>query len=200
MDSLAMALRRFLLRDLVYVVGGSIVLLAIARQQSWLARDSLALLPTWIVWVGVGLAYVVGHVSQDVFCVLRIVRTAPHPRPNVWLRLIIRGLERRPWQRIALSVNHLYARERRLLEAPGSDDVRDSYERLVGLMMMGTSVGPSCLVAAACLGYRWYRAGCSNVDGWLAGVAMAVGWILVLLSRAKAAQMARFLVEQRIGR
>lgn len=143
MNALVKALQKFLSRDLTYLAGGGIVLLAFLHIY-----DQVALLPRSgvLLLFPVAFAYVIGYAIQEVFTLLGLVRTKAEPVPNAYAKWLFRRFERKPdWEPTPRSE---YKQAKRWLYQKATPDrLRSDHERLEVLKQVGTTLGPCLLVA-----------------------------------------------------
>ena len=94
MSELIKALGRFVARDLIYVIGGTTVILSFLYLFNCLSSDEL---PLAYSLFGAGLAYVVGYAIQDLCCLVGLVTMADYFEPNCFVKRLYRRFTREDW-------------------------------------------------------------------------------------------------------
>ncbi len=183
MDELGRFLKRFVYRDIAYIVGGASVLLSLLRLVDRVPTADPGL-PT--LFFSSGVAYVVGYVVQDTCSILGIVTTRSHFRPGWLLQRIYALFEDRPWRDIpAPTPNH----QSELLDKPMSDRADVEHERIASLRQVGTTIGPCWLLSAGLLFTTYWRRSGDALDLALAVSATIAGLLLIVLSWLKGMQL-----------
>jgi hypothetical protein len=78
MGELPKIISEFIVRDLNYIIGGSIVILSfLYRFGNFPDKDT----PTVFYLFGAGIAYIIGYTLQDLFSIVRLVTTADVLKP-----------------------------------------------------------------------------------------------------------------------
>lgn len=186
MSGLPKNLREFIVRDIVYIVGGGMVLVSLLYRFDRLPDEEM---PLVCYLIGGGVAYVVGNALQDVFSVFRFVTTAPVLRMGRFWKWIYRRFTNDQWTDIGdfdpARVERAVRRLRR--EDPS---YAAGYERVISGLILAATMAPCTLVSGVLVGCRWleYR---SAFDLHLSVMALALDAGLVVLNRLRAAQMAR---------
>lgn len=164
-NELIKALGRFLTRDIVFILGGTSIILtflytiqsdtpppfyrsflsAIHEANDW-TRIGI------ILWI-VGIAWALGFATQEFFGLLHI--SSPHfprtyGRPERFL------FERLTYIKWRDEIPQPLPASRMQILGHVSDNQLDDLERIVTLKMVGTTIGPSGLVCAATLALRWW--------------------------------------------
>ena len=191
MSELIKALGRFVARDLIYVIGGTTVILSFLYLFNCFSSDEL---PLAYSLFGAGLAYVVGYAIQDLCCLVGLVTMADYFEPNRFVKWLYRRFTREDWcsiERFDTYGAHLaiYTRETETADLA-------IFERVVSLRQVGATMGPCSLVSAVFLFVRVYsscQAYWRCFDFWLAGFAVVLGIGLVCLSWLKGVQQVKWL-------
>jgi len=185
MAELPKNLREFLARDLIYIVGGSSVIVSFLYRFDRIPDSST---PIAFYMLGAGLGYVVGYALQDLFSILRLVTTAQVTKPNRLLRWAYARFAGEPWEELPpLKSNEIGPGLRRFLN---DDFTRARYERSITHMMVGTTIGPCILLSSFLIFWRWL-VGRSQFDLVLSIVSLVLSVVLFLLSWIKAMQVTR---------
>jgi len=140
MNDLISALRQFITRDLMFVLGGSYVLIAlflhifgpVAPPQD----TSGAMFALWL-----GTAYVVGFAVQECLSLSRIITTQPVIQPGPIVSRAYSKLTKTDWESVT---KELERESHQLFEAKAGDREYENYQRILSLKQIGTAVG-SCL-------------------------------------------------------
>lgn len=184
MNELVNALRRFITRDLTFLIGGGSTL-----GSFLLVFDRLPAVDDHVVvylLLG-GIAYVLGYVLQDSFGVLRLIPTTTPREPIRYQRLLYRLYVREEWQPIPAVVNFEQVEENL------SVDQAAWLERLTSLQQLGTCVGPCWLAAGGILATTWWGNSPELFKIALPVASLVMGLILVHLAWIKACQQAQYL-------
>ena len=196
MAELVKAVKQFIYRDILFILGGASVIL------SWLYLFDSPLLPRgWkfdanipvpFYLIGAGFAYVLGYVVQDFFSIFRITTTAHRFTPWCILQWIYQRFEHRPWRAIPEldPATALFT-----IDTRAGEHVVARHDRIVALMQIGTTVGPCWVVAGVPLIIRAYTFQWEAKVTALAAAVVLSGGILIILGWLKAAQRVRFLYE-----
>ncbi len=186
MDELVRSLRRFIARDVIFIVGGSAVILSFcyAFDRLWILD-----MPRPLYLVAAGFAYVLGYVVQDLFGLLRLVTTAHVFNPPGWVRRIYRLHTGREWVEIAPfdGEGALLAIERAAAKGEVPEATSNRLERLVALRQVGTTLGPCCLLSCGFLLFRAFKFQ-DPFDIGLGVAVLVLGAALVVLGWLKGAQ------------
>ena len=186
MNDLIKELRHFIVRDLVFMIGGGAVIssfLYVCPRFRPQPADH------FVVFLFLaGLSYVVGYAVQDGTNLLGITRIAPPRQLFCLVRACYERLTGIPWEDIGHEVDFGKA-ERCIL--PGTPDgIR--LERIISLKQVGTTVGPCSLLSAITILVGNTRFG-NYSDLLLSACATGLGLLLVLLGRIKAGEQAKLL-------
>lgn len=156
MDELAKAFKDFIARDLIFIIGGSSVVLAFLYLFDCFHPYDRFPVPYYLI--AAGIAYTIGYALQDFFCLTPLVKTTYlYPTPsNCFVQcLYSRFLRGKPWA------------DTQGLDLDRADDwikekphQRAEYERIITLMQVGTTMGPCSLVSGVLVLLKsfWSRA------------------------------------------
>lgn len=185
MDELFKALRRFITRELIYIIGGGSVvasfLYAFDRVPSPHDHVVLYLLIA-------GISYVVGYVLQDAFCLLPVLPTAAPHRLNCYQQTLYRWYTREQWQNIPDTTDFEQAEETL------KDERQIAWlERITSLQQVCTTVGSCWFVSGGFLSGRWWFMSRSGFDLTLTMAALSMAVVLAHLAWVKAGQQAQYL-------
>jgi len=160
MNELVKSLKNFIVRDIIYIIGGTSVMLSflyLFNKTSIITNPASKVTYLYIA----GLAYVIGYCMQEAFSFLHIVTTANYLQPWFLLRWLYRCLVREKWVDIFPDITKGPQRRQeacsRLREADvtinekASTDNSAFRERITALMMIGTTMGPCFLVSGTLL-------------------------------------------------
>lgn len=188
MDQLFAALRRFLTRDLVFVISGGAVVGAFLHLFDRLPTPADSLILYGLL---AGLSYFLAYALQDLLSLTPLMTTTAVTNPNRFVRWLYRRYEHRPWQPVLPGLDESYHRF-------PNDEQWAEFQRIVTLQLIGTAGGP-CLVGCGVLFLLRWRVHCIQFDLTLAVVSSLLGVALVCLSWLKAAQRAQFVVAHTRG-
>lgn len=185
MDELFKALRRFITRDLIYLIGGGSVVASFLymfdRVPSPHDHPILYLLIA-------GISYVVDYVMQDAFCLLPALPTTAPRRLKRYQRKFFEWYTREEWQDIPDIINLEQAEEELINEHQIA-----WLERITSLQQACTTVGPCWLVSGGLIGVRWWFKSATCFDLALALAARGMAVALAHLAWVKAGQQAQYL-------
>lgn len=187
MDELVRGLSRFLYRDVLYMIGGTAVILSFLYLFD---RVPSSTLPLAYYLFGGGIAYVVGYVAQEFFCLIGVCTTADYFQPYRPLRSLYHHFTREPWPMIE-RFNTIDAWIKISRDRTGTE----LFERILFHKQVGTTMGPCAVLSALFLFARRWNPGAlpSSFDTALAGAAFFLGVVLLLLGWLKGVQQIRWL-------
>ena len=185
METLIKAFERFLYRDLTFITGGAIELVAFVHL--YCCAPGLADLSGPLLFFWVAIAYVLGYVTQECFTLVGWVRTQSKEPPCDCVLWLFRCWERRSCDWTPSPSSDYDAAKLWLFGELAPERLRDEYERIESLKQLGTAIGP-CLVVAGSMFFLALvkRSGFSSIE-WdsresaTALVAFTVGLFLILL-------------------
>lgn len=169
MSKLTKSIRNFIVRDIVYILGGASVILGFLYVWGKIDVSKKAvninIIPESanIIFyvIGIGLAYAVGYCLQEIFSLLHIVKTADYFRPLFPLRWLYRCLIGERWQDVFPDIPKGRRRRwdvtKRLREAniiineKASQDDKTHREWIASFMTVCTTLGPCALVSGVLL-------------------------------------------------
>ena len=169
MSKLVKSIRNFIIRDIIYILGGASVILGFLYV--WGKIDvskksiNINIVPESanIIFyiIGIGLAYAVGYCLQEIFSLLHIVKTSDYFRPWFPLRWLYRCLAGERWQDIFPDIPK--GRRRRwdvtkrlrqaniIINEKASQDDKTHREWIASFIMVCTTLGPCALVSGVLL-------------------------------------------------
>lgn len=189
MNQLIKALKNFIIRDIIYIIGGASVILSFLYL---LGKTNIISDPTSkVAYLYIaGISYVVGYCVQDTASWLGIVTTASHFTPCRIQKWFYRRFTHSPWQGIPLTRNELNQAELIIQERACADN-KAGRERLISLLQVGTTIGPCGLVAGILLLIKTFidanRASAFNII--LAGSVLLTSALLIILAWIKTLQL-----------
>ena len=178
------SVREFLVRDLIYIIGGGCILVSFLYRFDRLPGERT---PVAFYLLGTGVAYVLGCAAQDLFSIARFVTTGPVVKPGRFIRYIYRRFTGEQWGELkGFEPSEVRQAIRSVLK---EDEARAAhYERAIGGMILATTMAPCTLI---CSGLVFWRAlaSCSGFDFALAGASLALSVGLFVLAWLKASQV-----------
>ena len=190
MGELPKNIREFIVRDLIYVVGGGVVLTSFLYRFDRLPDGDT---PVAFYLLGAGIAYVVCNVLQDVFSIFRLVTTAPVFKLGKSWRWIYRRFTNEAWKEID---NFNPGQTRRAIRSLRRKDpgYAADYERVISGLILAATMAPCTLMSALLV--LWKCLVCPNqFDVCLFAALLALSVGLFVLARLRAARMARIDAE-----
>lgn len=212
MGEIAKLLKDFLSRDLVFIVGGSEIILVLAYVLGYgnkIVGSSAVDLSIWMLIVGAGVAYAIGYVLQDVSCLLRVCSTQANAEPGPFERWLFWRYEHRRWE--WESVRARFPVRKTQIDMSGDPRLASFVERTIVLMQLGTTMGPCSVVSGLILllcmpGSVFGALDCLHCIEWRGSEVVGVGGLilgvaLIVLARLKRAQLRRdlHLVSQKLA-
>jgi len=153
MDELVKALKNFIVRDIIYIIGGASVILGFLCL---LKRMDIVKGASTVSYLYVaGISWVIGYCVQELFSLLHIVTTSSYFNlPDYFRWLLGRSYERlvgEPWEVIFPDIPVGPLRHKRvskrlheadmIIREKASVDNKADRERIISLMMVGTTIG-----------------------------------------------------------
>jgi hypothetical protein len=188
MGELVKAFKDFIARDLIFIIGGSSVILAFLYLFDCFHPYDPFPVPYYLI--AAGIAYTVGYALQDFSCLIGFVTTARlHTKqPNCFVQcLYSRFLRGEPWENTkGLDLDRAADW---IKEKPHQ---RAEYERIITLMQVGTTMGPCSFVSEVLVLLKSFS-GAGDFNCVLGILALLFSVILILLGWLKAAQQTQFL-------
>lgn len=186
MDELIKALRYFIARDALYIVGGGSVCAAGLYVLGKLPNGQVA---PWLLVLGAGIAYGVGYAIQEILCLTPVLTTAPVLTPG----RVVRGLYRRftlsSWRDVDAS-----RWPERWGKFKKSADERTwvQFHRIITLKHVGAALGSNWLVVAVILGVKyWCGRRLEDLTGGAAILIVAGG--LLAIAQLKGAEQTQYV-------
>jgi len=160
MDELVRALKNFIVRDIIYIIGGASVILSFLYlfNRICIITDS----DCTFVWLfAIGISYVIGYCLQESFSLLRFVTTANYFQPRFPLTWLYRRSQHEEWKGIFPDITNgpncqeeIYKKMREAdmeINEKASPDNKTFRERITYHMMIGTTIGPCAFVSGIIL-------------------------------------------------
>jgi hypothetical protein len=152
-DHLFKQMRFYIIRDAIYIVGGSIVLLALLERLDWLQHLSALTFGPSVLFASV--AYVVGTIISHAASICHLVETNVYveQQPHRLAQWIYYRHFRRPWDLPATTpdLRRRYETTHQWIYDKGSEWEVSNLERIIALKHVGNVVSPCCLVASMVL-------------------------------------------------
>ncbi len=198
MKKLTKSIRNFIVRDVIYILGGILVILSFLYV--WGGIDiskksiNINIIPKSanIIFyiIGIGLAYAVGYCLQEIFSLLHVVTTANYFQPWFPLKWLYRCLIGERWENIFPDIPKGRHRRRdvskRLRQADiiinekASQDDKTHHEWITSFMMVCTTLGPCALVSGVLLLWKGLPAFLKNSPAIVATLRTYFGTSLEL--------------------
>lgn len=174
---------KFIYRDMLYVIGGVTVLLAI--QYSFDGPTISSNTPT-LIYIGF-VAYVIGYALQELLSIVGLVTTGYRKLKPYQLRIAEKFAPDEDWGDLLDPRCIRLGKLRQCVDAHGPEDTKKRIERTINLKHLGAS-GASFIVAAPILLFGAYR---HEWNPWALALgisALLLALILGLMSHIKSAQ------------
>jgi len=197
MNELVKALKNFIVRHIIYIVGGAFVILSflyLLDQRCILQKlskiDIIQRTPTVILYVvGIGLAYVIAYSIQEIFCFLGLARTALYSQdsPHRVTQFLYKRYMHRPWESPGtFDPDEAWVTINREVSKNNMDDL----ERRTYLMQISTTIGSCGIVSGIILLMK--SLGC-ELHIIVPVIVILFSTFLLLLGRVKLAQLTQFV-------
>jgi len=182
MDMLLNAFRRFIARDLVFIISGGAVVGTFLYLFDRLPTSS----DSWVIYALLaGVGYFTAYATQEVFCVFHLITTTPVAKPSSFVQWLYERYDRKSWQPIGLEPDE--ARQRFTDEEQWAE-----FQRIVTLQLVGTAGGSSIILCGLMFLLKWWlQPNLFHLTVAFAGVLL--GALLICLSWLKGAQRAHFV-------
>lgn len=147
MSELIKIIRHFITRDVIYIIGGSIVILSFMYKFN---RISTTNLPVAFYILGAGVSYILGYTIQDTFSLLPFVKTRTRLQYNTFIQKLYKIFvgEDGKWE-LLMTINLDDAR--RELDSQGRERIQAQLERIITLKHIGMAIGSCGLVSSTFL-------------------------------------------------
>ncbi len=186
MDEFFKALRYFLTRDIVYLIGGGSVVGSLLYRFDNVPKSNDHLL-LFILLGGIG--YVIAYALQDGLSLTPFITTVPPKHLEGIKKWLYERFTQESWEDISPQVEFEQGRDAIKKEF---DIAR--FERIVTHKQIGTTIGPCFLVCSAIFFWKWVLDNPKEqFDIVVAISALFLGLLLVGLGWVKLAQEAKFL-------
>lgn len=178
MNELVKILRHFITRDMIYIIGGTSIVLSFLHM--W---DALSILtPTTLIhWIGIGFVWLIGYLIQEFFSLLHIVTTKPPRNPPNVMKLLYNLFQHKKWQDIGLFD---FEEARIKIYEKASERNIARLQRIITLKQAGSTMGPCFLTSGIILIIKSAMNG-APVDITLAIIIPILGVIFVSTSWIK---------------
>jgi hypothetical protein len=180
MNELIRALKDFIVRDIIYIIGGVSVVLSILYAFG--KMDVIGKEPSIVIVLYMaGVGYVLGWVIQETFCLIHAVTTSMSYRPK-WcvIKLLYRSYMRQEYNKAEQFDQFEYSIK--INEEASPKNIAES-ERITSHMLICTTIGPCAFVTGIILG----------VDCVMLGICLILlSIILMLLARLKIIELVEF--------
>ena len=184
MVELPKGLQHFIARDLNYLIGGGCVVTSYVHLFGLLGNEEL---PVVLYLLAAGIAYMVGYALQDLFSIFHFVTTSRVYNPRRVLKWCYCRFTNEKWKDLT-SVDWSKANIA-IKSIKKTEQERADYERIVSLMMIGTTMSPCCLLSGIflCLRY-WFKNG-NDFDLSTALGTFVLCIVFLILAWIKASQV-----------
>ncbi len=184
MGELPRNVREFIVRDLVYIVGGGMVIVSLLYRFYRLPDKDT---PLALYLLGSGIAYVIGNVVQDVFSISGLVTTANVRKLGAIGKWLYRRFYIREWEDIGKFDETEAQRAIRELQEK-SRVYAANYERAVSGLILASTMAPCTLISSLFIWSQW-RVCRNQSDFWLGLMSLLLSGGLFALVRLRAANV-----------
>ncbi len=187
MDNIIKALEKFLTRDLLYILGGSSILLSIGFYFELQLPSSVE---NYLLCFYIGVSYVIGYIVQETISLLPILTTA-HFKPNTFIKKIYKIFNNHDFNE-NIQLNNIVSFTK--IYPSLSDKQAEQIERTITLKHVGATMGSNWLVCSIFLIISATHSPC-NFKIFLASSIFILSLFLILISWVKGAQQIMMLYE-----
>jgi len=196
MNELVKAIKNFIVRDIIYIIGGTSVIVSFLYLHGQLKMIISTNTQTAVYFFVAGLSYPIGYCIQEIASITRIVTTASYFDPWPILTRVYRRFTHEPWKDPYKKlgereniVNKVKEDELRI-QRYASERQMAEIERTISFMQLGTTLGPCGIVSSALI---LIRAICRNCcfDMWLFRTTLIISVFLITMGWLKALQLIR---------
>ena len=189
MQFLEHLLKNLVVRDLIFLFGGSTFLYSLL-DKTRIFRINLNTVSGIEIFLFLGFAYVVGYVIQEATTILRITTTKV-PIKYCWLVRIIHNCIHREKGLPDFVDNELKSAKKFINFEKDNEHLRLERERIILFKNIGMTLGPTMIYTSFIYFYSTYFLGGNQCD--LAISLLVFGIILILLGWVKTVRLAFFL-------
>lgn len=189
MNELVTALRQFIARDVMYILGGSCALsslILLLGENNPLLEE----LPTAGALLWAGVAYITGFAIQETLSLTPLVTTQVISRPGPVVKFFYARFTRQDWEEIDCSN---WTATLANFEENAPERTYQNYQRIISLMHIGTAVGSSLYVSSLLLLINAFFVG--GALAWVVfGACTFLSFALAVTAWVKGAQKTQFVL------
>lgn len=194
MDELVKGFRRFIYRDALYILGGTLVLAAISYRLGCTECLKPHARPVYFLVIAAGVAYVVGHVVAEVLLVLRITNSGYFDSKSFFFRNIVMPFYRfYTREDFVFPPNYTHENYSRVFGKVASERQKERTDRITTLISISTTMGSNLLVVALLIIWDDHAIIESRITVW---TLLVVALLLCFLSWLRSAQRGRVYVAE----
>lgn len=147
MNELLKAFKHFITRDIIYIIGGSSVIISILYSFDKLPQSDLNLA---YYLLAAGISYVIGYTLQDISCLFPGFTTKPRTKANELQKCLFNRFCRDDWDKLEKSKDDFFE----IPEKITNERILADYDRVINLMMIGTVTCPCFFISSIFLFFR----------------------------------------------
>jgi len=187
MADLPRNIREFIVRDLIYIIGGASVITSFLYSFDRLPNQDT---PVALYLLGAGFSYVLGSTLQDLFSIVRLVTTANYKKPNKIVKWAYQRFCNEEWKE---TQTQNLTEDIKSDTSPKRDDLEQAYsERAIAGVILAATMGPCAFISSLIVFVRWLCSCSSSVfDIALSVILLALSSGLILLNWIRIAQLSR---------
>jgi len=203
MNELFKALKNFIVRDIIYIIGGASVILSYLYLFDKISIIEKCSTFGYLYIAGIG--YAIGYCIQDIFSVFGLTTTEYYFEVPYHIKQIYEHFARQPWKDVPkFGMNEVIQ-----INEKAHEDNKYELQRIISLMQVGTTMGPCAILSGLLLYCKFPFIFLESPYGFsltglkvilenllfvwaLAGVVILIGILLILLGWLKAAQQMKF--------
>jgi hypothetical protein len=197
MNELVSAFKKFIMRDISFIIGGSLVILSFLSIYERIYYLEYRNIVVYLLFVAV--AYTIGYGIQDGLTFLGIIRTKAGSSPSWFGKKLYRWFEKYKDENDKKdvpypNVEENYVEAKLWLYGYANKRFQADHERIESLKQVGTAIGPCFVIAALILiaeplitkiTFRWALISVMLIHGI---ILFALGWL-------KVTQQAQYLLK-----
>jgi len=190
MDEFVKAFRHFITRDVIYVIGGSCIVVSFLYAFD---RFHTADMPIAIQLFVAGVSYVLGYAAQEAFGLLRVTSTEHQPNPPSLVLWLFRRFTHKTWTPIDAATYESASATVAQRTSDIGDEALSRLDRIIVLKQVGTTMGACGAVSSVVVGMRALRSG-DAFDVALSIGILAATVVLIAIAWVKRLDLSRVTV------
>lgn len=156
MNELLKAFKHFITRDIIFIIGGAIVIISILYSFDKLPQSDLNIA---YYLLGAGISYIIGYTLQDISCLFPGFTTKPRSSPNKLQKWLYKRFCRIKWTTPKKNNKDYFE----IPEKIKNERMLAEFDRVINLMLIGTVTCPCFFISFIFLFFRW-KCNCNKTN------------------------------------